>query len=125
MAHAPAAPALSPKSCPRCGCHMRAHFECGCGAVHSDYCTNCGRFTDLPDDAYAELSDPDVPCTAGQQIHVHTDEEKVGRLDAHMRRIKKMSYAETREWIMGLRGISEETRRGFLDQLRVTIDGKG
>lgn len=79
---------LHDSSCPRCGCHQRRHFECGCGAVHDDYCDNCNRWSSLPANEHVELSELDAPCSAGKADHVHTEAEKSARIDAMFNRIK-------------------------------------
>jgi hypothetical protein len=75
---------LLAEPCPRCGCHLAHLFECGCGAVHSDYCCNCGRFTDLPREAHIELGPYDVPCEHGAVAHEHPEKEKLERLNQYL-----------------------------------------
>ncbi len=63
--------------------------KCGCGAVHSDYCVNCGRWSDLPLDQHATMIDGyDEPCTAGKVPHEHTDAEKEARIDRYIARAR-------------------------------------
>lgn len=77
--HAPAV-CLADLACPKCGCHMRQHFDCNCGAVHDDYCLNCGRFVSLPADESIELEVIDVRCAAGRCPHDHPAEERAARI---------------------------------------------
>jgi hypothetical protein len=79
---------VSDEACPRCGCHLVRAFACNCGAVHSDYCVNCGRFTSLCRMDYVELSELDVPCVEGAVPHVHAPEERAARLRAYMESVR-------------------------------------
>jgi hypothetical protein len=35
---------LNTGDCPRCGCWIVKSTKCHCGAVHGNYCANCGRW---------------------------------------------------------------------------------
>lgn len=72
--------------CPRCGCYLTRHFECGCGEVHDDYCVNCGRWVSLAPTEHVELS-IDAACTAGRVPHVHSAAEKRASIDAYFKSI--------------------------------------
>lgn len=79
---------LSEKPCPRCKCHMQAEFKCGCGAMHDNFCRNCGRFCSIADDKAVELSIFDAECPVGYAFHNHPLAEKLQRIadyepDAH------------------------------------------
>jgi len=80
---------ISDTPCPRCGCFIVKKFECGCGAVHSDYCNNCGRWTTLLPTEYAALGDIDARCEAGRVPHEHSSEEKTARIAAHIARLRR------------------------------------
>jgi hypothetical protein len=67
---------------------MAHHFACNCGAVHSDCCDNCGRFTSLARDEHIEMCESDAPCDKGQVEHIHTDEERSKRIDAFFARAR-------------------------------------
>jgi hypothetical protein len=56
---------VATEPCVACGCHLVSTFECNCGAVHGDYCENCGGFLGL--DMWWSGR-----CTAGAVEHVHT-----------------------------------------------------
>lgn len=75
---------LAAVPCPRCGCHMTKHFVCNCTEAHdrSDYCVNCGRFTNLGTTEYVELGPTDARCFHGPIEHEHPFEEKGARIDA-------------------------------------------
>lgn len=73
---------LLPDPCPRCGCHMAQTFHCNCGAVHSDVCLNCGRYTTLPRDEHIEMSEFDLPCKKGTVVHEHPWKEKEAHMNA-------------------------------------------
>ena len=82
-------PFLSEKPCPRCGCYIRGHFKCNCGCVEKDFCQNCGRWTDLANDAFIELAPSDAICSQGKTAHLHSEEEKSQRTKEWFERIKK------------------------------------
>lgn len=76
--------------CPRCGCHVRKHFECNCGEVHDDYCLNCGRWCSLGVAEHVELDQLlDAPCERGAVMHEHPSEEKTTRIDRYLRNIRR------------------------------------
>ena len=79
---------VSDTACPRCGCHLVKHFECGCGKVHDDYCGNCGRFVSLAPDKHIELGLYDVRCETGPVQHEHSEEEKSQRLSAALKKLR-------------------------------------
>lgn len=81
MAHEAPQAVLHDVPCPRCGCHLRKHFACGCGAVHSDYCANCNRWADLGPTEFVTLEEPDAVCTVGKVPHEHTEVEALERLN--------------------------------------------
>lgn len=91
---------LGDVACPRCGCWLKRHFRCGCGDVDRDSCVNCGRWTDLPRDQYAELDGYDVLCEAGRVAHEHSDEEKSARISAWMSGLPK-NQGPPSEWPKG------------------------
>ena len=69
---------LTDKPCTACGCHQAFVFECGCGAIHSDVCYNCGLFVDMTHDPI-EVQNEGLDgyawagrCTAGHVEHKHT-----------------------------------------------------
>lgn len=72
---------LNNKPCPRCACFLIDHFRCGCGAVESDYCVNCGRFTTA--DGLTELTELDAKCEKGRVEHEHPSEEKTERINVY------------------------------------------
>lgn len=82
---------LRPTPCPKCGCHMARTFECGCGAVHDDYCVNCGRFVSVPPDRSTELTEVDARCPCGPVQHDHPPEEKSARVQAFYEKIRQRS----------------------------------
>jgi hypothetical protein len=57
--------------------------------VHGDVCENCGRFTTAPPTAAVELSAVDTPCTAGPIVHEHSSAERVARIDAYFRSVRR------------------------------------
>jgi|GEM_PF-5418914 len=71
-------------ACPRCGCYLTSHFECGCGACKDDYCVNCGRFRSLGPDEHVELSPFDAICPFGAVPHEHSRDEKHSRMAEYM-----------------------------------------
>ena len=73
---------VSGVACPRCGCCMVRYFACNCGAIHGDNCVNCGRSVDAPQGEFLDLSQVDMPCTAGVEPHDHSDSEKCARIAA-------------------------------------------
>jgi hypothetical protein len=87
---------LSDTACPKCGCYMTRHFECGCGEIHSDYCDNCGRFTSLALTESTQMSDFDEKCTHGAVAHNHAPAEKQARVDRGMARARE--YVELFRW---------------------------
>lgn len=82
---------LNDVACPRCGCWLKKNFECGCGAVHSDYCVNCGRFTTLPPYQTLELCEGfgQARCEKGPVMHNHPPEERAERIKAYFEKVKK------------------------------------
>lgn len=80
---------LAGEECPRCGCWCVRNFECGCGEVHSDYCVNCGRFTSLARDEHVKLSEVDVRCARGRELHDHDEGEKLARIDDWQNRVMR------------------------------------
>lgn len=54
----------------------------GCGAVHDDYCDNCGRWVSLPATEHATLSEVDAVCEHGRAPHEHPSAEKIARINA-------------------------------------------
>ncbi len=73
--------------CPRCGCYLINHFECGCGTVHDDCCVNCGRWVSLAQTEHVELSGIDARCTVGPVIHEHSEDEKAARIERYMQHV--------------------------------------
>ena len=67
---------VATEPCVACGCHLVSTFECNCGAVHGDYCENCGGFLNMPHDPI-ETENEGLEmwwagrCTAGAVDHVH------------------------------------------------------
>jgi hypothetical protein len=88
VSHGAAEAKLLTAPCPRCGCYVAKHFDCNCGAVHDDYCINCGRWVSLPSDQYTTLTELDEACEKGAVLHEHSDEEKKHRLDAFYARVR-------------------------------------
>jgi hypothetical protein len=63
---------------------MVKHFACGCGAVHADYCVNCGLSVGGTD--HKELSPLDARCEKGAVPHDHPFEKEKGpRMDAYFK----------------------------------------
>jgi len=87
---------LSPVPCPRCSCYLVRHFDCFCGEVHSDYCSNCRRWTSLELHEYAEMDAWNEVCRAGPVIHVHTAEEQSQRLKKQLDMVKQ--YEKLFKW---------------------------
>jgi hypothetical protein len=63
-------------------------FACNCGAVHSDYCVNCGRWASLGPQESVELTGWDAVCVLGPVPHDHPWEEKELRMTAVHERIR-------------------------------------
>lgn len=68
---------LADEPCSACGCHQAYVFECGCGAVHSDVCYNCGGHVDVAHPPI-EVQNEGLSlqwagrCTEGVREHAHT-----------------------------------------------------
>lgn len=63
---------IADKPCTRCGCFEAFVFECGCGAVHSDVCYNCGGYVDMQHEPLKDGGDGWTKrCTAGAVEHRH------------------------------------------------------
>ena len=75
-------PSVSATPCPRCGCHVVKHFECGCGEVHKDHCANCGRWTSLAPNEHVKLAPSDERCALGATPHDHHPEDTAGHVRA-------------------------------------------
>lgn len=73
---------LANTGCPRCGCYMTHSFDCNCGAVHSDTCVNCGRFTHFDVTEHTQMAEGDIRCPHGAVEHEHPPEEQAARLKA-------------------------------------------
>lgn len=71
---------LSVVPCPRCECHMVRTFDCTCGAVHDEFCANCGRWTSLPTTHALVLGPIDEVCKEGRTDHQHFFEKKEQRI---------------------------------------------
>ncbi len=81
---------LNDKPCPKCGCYLIANFNCFCGEVHSDYCVNCGRWTELQPNQYINFTPIlDERCSIGRVYHEHSEKEKSNRLRAYFEYMKK------------------------------------
>jgi hypothetical protein len=66
---------IADKPCTGCGCYQAFLFECGCGAVHSDVCYNCGGFVDVEHKPIPENGDGwSKRCREGAVPHTHTHE---------------------------------------------------
>lgn len=69
---------LADSPCSACGCYQAFVFECGCGAVHSDVCYNCGGFVDMKHDPIEKQNEGldgyawAGRCGAGHVEHAHT-----------------------------------------------------
>lgn len=62
---------ISDKPCTACGCYEAFTFECNCGAVHSDVCYHCGRYTNMVHKPVDGTGRWDQRCTMGPVEHKH------------------------------------------------------
>ena len=101
---------LLPDACTTCGCHMMRPFEYNCGAVHGDFCLNCGRRIGAEP---GRLTEVDLRCERGATPHDHPPSETADRIKAWHDKLNAMSGAELLAWTESKKEMDETTKDRF------------